>query len=149
MNEVRICEHCNFHNPINNLECEKCGYDLSFIIPISVEDIGIDSMVKPTEVEKKPTFKLVSLDGTYEIPISDGLMIGREGTHESFFEKSEYVSRQHAIFSIENGIMYVMDASVNGTYVNGKKLNKLIKTAVSNLDKITFADISFEVRNAN
>lgn len=66
-----------------------------------------------------------------------------------YFEKSNYVSRKHAIFYIENGEVLIFDASTNGTFVNEKRLPKLTKIPVHSADKITFADIIFEVKNAN
>ena len=36
--EVRICENCGVKNTIDKLECEACGYDLSFIAPVTVEE---------------------------------------------------------------------------------------------------------------
>lgn len=39
-----------------------------------------------------------------------------------YFEKSNYVSRKHAIFYIENGEVLIFDASTNGTFVNEKRL---------------------------
>ena len=36
--EVRICENCGVKNTIDKLECEACGYDLSFIAPVMVEE---------------------------------------------------------------------------------------------------------------
>ena len=39
MSEIRVCENCNHHNDINNLECEKCGFDLSFVIPIDESEL--------------------------------------------------------------------------------------------------------------
>ena len=39
MSEIRVCENCNHPNDINNLECENCGFDLSFVIPIDESEL--------------------------------------------------------------------------------------------------------------
>ncbi len=83
------------------------------------------------------------------IPIQNELVIGRDGVNGEYFEKSNYVSRKHAIFYVENGEVLVFDASTNGTFLNDKRLPKLTKTPVHSNDKITFADVSFEVHYAN
>ena len=92
---------------------------------------------------------LVSIDGQITIPICNELVIGRDGVNGEYFEKSNYVSRKYAIFYIENGEVPIFDASTNGTFVNEKRLPKLTKVPVHSSDKITFADIVFEVKNAN
>ena len=61
------------------------------------------------------------------------------------------VSRHHArLVSDEQGCWFLEDLdSSNGTFVNEKRLPKLTKIPVHSADKITFADIIFEVKNAN
>lgn len=49
MSEIRICENCGHHNPVDNLECEECGFDLSFCIPIS-EEMARDENTKEKKV---------------------------------------------------------------------------------------------------
>ena len=92
---------------------------------------------------------LVSIDGKVTIPIYNELVIGRDGVQKEYFEKSNYVSRKHAIFYIENGEVFVFDASTNGTFLNDMRLPKLTKSPIHSSDKITFADVSFEVHYAN
>lgn len=151
MSEVRVCENCNFHNNINNLECEKCGYDLSFIIPINEEEIvnNCEFTSVSGEINILSNWILESLDKQLVINIVNGLIIGRDGVNTEYFDKSKFVSRKHAIFYIENNNLFVVDASTNGTFINGKRLEKLKKTPIYISDKITFADLTFEVKNAN
>lgn len=157
MSEIRVCENCKHPNDINNLECEKCGFDLSFVIPIDESQLE-DSEICPSDAtntticpgnSEVSNLLLVSLDGQITIPICNELVIGRDGVNGEYFEKSNYVSRKHAIFYIENGEVLIFDASTNGTFVNEKRLPKLTKIPVHSADKITFADIIFEVKNAN
>ena len=157
MSEIRVCENCKHPNDINNLECEKCGFDLSFVIPIDESEFHkqSESSTNSTEVNTQNSSScesnlcLVSSDGNLTIPIHNELVIGRDGINGEYFEKSNYVSRKHAIFYVENGEVLVFDASTNGTFLNDKRLPKLTKTHVHSNDKITFADILFEVHYAN
>ncbi len=157
MSEVRICENCKHPNDINNLECEKCGYDLSFVIPVgeseiselNIQQAGSENLNVAEEEHEDVKLSLISKDGQINILIHNDLVIGREGECGKYFEKSSYVSRKHAIFYIENGEVLVFDASTNGTFVNEIRIPKLKKTAVHCNDKIRFADIMLEVGYAN
>lgn len=155
MSEIRICENCNHHNNINNLECEQCGFDLSFVIPIDEsesikEESKVASDVENTNLQlETSSLRLISADKQISIPITHELVIGRDGVNGSYFEKSNFVSRKHAIFYIENAEILIFDASTNGTFINGKRLPKLTKIPIHSSDKITFADLTFEVENAN
>lgn len=158
MNEVRICENCQHHNDTNNLECEKCGFDLSFVVPTNEDDIkensntssASDSTTDGNNLNsEKCKLVITSVDGQITIPISNELVIGRDGIEGAYFDKSKYVSRKHAIFYIENGEVLLFDASTNGTFVNDKRLPKLTKVPINSSDKITFADVTFEVKYAN
>lgn len=155
MSEIRVCENCNHHNEINNLECEKCGFDLSFVIPVEESELEEKKEVVTTDISLSPSLDecsdliIVSLDGQITIPVCNELVIGRDGVNGSYFEKSNFVSRKHAIFYVENGEVFIFDASTNGTFVNDKRLPKLTKIPIHNSDKITFADLVFEVKNAN
>ena len=154
MSEVRVCENCNHVNGINNLECEKCGFDLSFVIPVDESELQKEKPIteenKTISEEKadKNNLKLVSPDGALTIRIVNEMVIGRDGENGEYFEKSNFVSRKHAIFYIEDEVM-IFDASTNGTFVNNKRLPKCIKTPIHSGDTITFADLTFEVHNAD
>ena len=158
MSEIRICENCNHHNDINNLECEKCGFDLSFVIPVdeselikqeAVENASTPDVHSSFSVSTSCNLILVSMDGQLTIPIQNELVIGRDGVNGNYFERSNYVSRKHAIFYVEENEILIFDASTNGTFINDKRLPKLTKTPIHSSDKITFADITFEVRYAD
>ena len=158
MSEIRVCDNCNHRNDINNLECEKCGFDLSFVIPVDESELDKqESNLTVSVPDGCPTesdcancnLVIVSMDEQITIPIHNELVIGRDGINGNYFERSNYVSRKHAIFYIENGEILIFDASTNGTFVNDKRLPKLTKTPIHSSDKITFADITFEVRYAD
>jgi len=158
MSEIRVCDNCNHRNDINNLECEKCGFDLSFVIPVDESELDkqeANSTGSSSDVcsalssSTSSNMVIVSMDGQLIIPIQNELVLGRDGVNGNYFESSSYVSRKHAIFYIENDEILIFDASTNGTFVNDKRLPKLTKTPIHCNDKITFADITFEVRYAD
>lgn len=157
MSEIRVCENCNHRNDINNLECEKCGFDLSFVIPIdeseldkqAENEISHNACASPATSSESCNLILVSADGQLSMPITNDLVLGRDGLNGNYFERSNYVSRKHAIFYVENDGVYIFDASTNGTFLNDKRLPKLTKTLIHSSDKITFADLVFEVKNAD
>ena len=135
MSEIRICENCGYHNPVDDLECEKCGLDLSFCIPVSEEVVAAK--------EESVNYSIRSMDGEAVIPINEEVLIGRDGVCSEYFDRSKYISRKHATLYFENGNVYVMDASTNGTYINGRRIDKMQKVILNKGDKITFADMDF------
>lgn len=94
--------------------------------------------VKPSVVNKSGTIRsLNSVDGEFAYPVNDGeeLVIGKDASVSSIIVGNEYdtVSRKHC------GIMYVaaednyrvIDYSTNGTYLNGKKMDKGVYQVVA------------------
>lgn len=137
--EIRICENCGYENEVTSLECTECGYDLSFVIPTIKQE-----NIKP----HISGWSLVAVDNNeiFENNL-DGKTIGREGElFSDYVNKSDYISRKHAKFNIENGNLYVTDASTNGTLINEVRIEKLNKTELKNEDVVTFADLKFIVK---
>ena len=96
MSEVRVCENCKYPNSINNLECEKCGFDLSFVIPTDESILTKQTEDSSNSIDTKTVVSmdancnlvLVSMDGKLTIPIHNELVIGRDGINGEYFEKS-------------------------------------------------------------
>ena len=158
MSEIRVCDNCGYHNSIENLECEKCGFDLSFVIPVDEKDV-LDSSFSDNHLEDNSSMMeledrcdsceerlLISSDQKTIIPIYDGMIIGRDSVSPGPLETSTFVSRRHASFSFDRDSVLITDASTNGTFINGKRLEKLQPTAIHDGDTIRFADVDFEVR---
>ncbi|HNX64264.1 MAG TPA: FHA domain-containing protein [Oscillospiraceae bacterium] len=140
--EVRICENCGHANEMASLECEQCGYDLSFVIPT------IQSVLGNTQSQAVGTaWTLKAADNSSAVIAINGTAeIGREGSViPEYLNKSNFISRCHAKLYIEDDALYVEDASTNGTFVNGNRIPKLNKTALNNGDEIVFADLKFIV----
>lgn len=134
MNDVRICENCGNQNEIMNLECTKCGFDLSFIIPTQQKNAA----------EKKWILLYNNNESCVEFPILGDAEIGRNGTlAEKILDTSDFTSRSHARIFFENEKLFLEDFSRNGTFLNGVRIPKMTKTSLKSNDEIIFADIKF------
>ncbi len=118
MTRTRICEECGFRNPSNARKCQKCGEDISDIIPVEAAE------------EKHLHFILRSLDGEYAYQIPEGkTLIGREAEMSEYLSKKSFVSRRHAQLTLENGKATIENISkTNYTYINNEKMtNEIIE----------------------
>lgn len=88
-------------------------------------------------------WKLVTQDelvNDKEIPISDGLVFGREFECDIFIA-SDHVSRRHAKLEVFEQLVRIVDlGSVNGTYVNGERVTEaeLNNGDILSIDKVEF-----------
>ena len=148
MIECRICENCGTRNPVNVLECIKCSYDLSMVPPVRVEENQNVQPAASNDVIHANCWQLsYQKDPNLTIDISNSIMIGRdEEPLMSYGHTSTFISREHATLSVQGDALYVLDASTNGTYINGERLRKLVQTPVQHGDVITFADMDFRVQ---
>jgi DNA-directed RNA polymerase subunit RPC12/RpoP len=64
------------------------------------------------------------------------VIIGRNYQEE--LKNNLYISRKHCEIIEENNIIYVIDYSTNGTFINGTKV--VTKTSINNGDRIKFAN---------
>lgn len=136
--EVRVCDNCGTSNSIDRLECERCGYDLSFTVP-TIESEG-------DEGGKKKIWRITSNSGIASAEIGAEELVGREGTILSdYVNSSDYISRKHARLNIIDGKLYVVDYSTNGTTLNGVKIPQNESVEVSEGDELAFADMAFRV----
>ena len=69
--------------------------------------------------------------------------IGRdEGCDIVIQDNTDVISRLHATLRIEsNNKIYLIDQSLNGTYINGMKMSSNVEIPVSREDVISFAHI--------
>lgn len=110
---VRICG-CGAHNPVNVRKCEKCGEDISDIVP-SPEVLQEDEKIH---------YALASVEGNYvHEMMSEREIIGRENVMKEYLENKPYVSRKHAELYIEEDDLYIVNLSqTNYTYINNIKV---------------------------
>lgn len=73
------------------------------------------------------------------------IVIGRNPQEANIVLNSQYISNYHAeIIQLDNGDMFLVDKSTNGTFLNGVKLTPGKEVAVKRGDNITFADIPLD-----
>lgn len=69
--------------------------------------------------------------------------IGRDSDCDiCIFDTNNLISRNHATLIIRNGKYYIIDHSMNGTYVNGIKIVSEREVPVTRKDFITFAHVA-------
>ena len=114
-------------------KCQRCGEDISDILP-----------TRRTESAKVVTasYELEELGGSYRFTIPCGsVIVGREhGMRECLAGKS-FVSRIHAKFIVEDGILYIENlSSVNYTFVNNVRIpNGRVQLNVG--DQVSFGGV--------
>lgn len=118
MNQSKICYSCG---GINDFLAPKCRYCNNSIFK-----------------EVKKHFYIKNKD--YCLEIFNSLIIERKNF------SSKFISARHAHLFVRDEELYVLDlGSTNGTYLNGKLLNKMQEYKLINNDRLTFADEEFEV----
>ena len=163
MIEVKICENCKHRNPVIAVECEKCGYDLTFVYPEKVEENDVENEItgSPKDTMENAQDSTVSCQDTGEsrwtissvsdergaIVIDGETSVGRDcDLFNAKFNSSNYTSRIHAKLRIIDGKLQVMDASTNGTFVEDRRIPKMEWINLDDGNTIRFADVSFVVR---
>lgn len=150
MIEVKICENCNHKNSVTAVECEKCGYDLTFVYPQMVDPDKKDNEIREkAETQKSETawIMIATSDDTQICPINGEISVGRDcSPFNEHFNKSNYTSRVHAKLRVKDDVVQVMDASTNGTFIDDKKISKMEWVEVADNSIVRFADVSFRIR---
>jgi pSer/pThr/pTyr-binding forkhead associated (FHA) protein len=80
--------------------------------------------------------------------LSESLVVGR-GAEGGVLLEGPDLSREHLAFTSEGGSVYVTDLSVNGTWVNGKRLRKSVRQRVSPEDSIELPGYVLKYRFAD
>jgi hypothetical protein len=132
---VTDCPACGFHNTEDSIFCRRCG---SRLTPIDLSETTIayaPSEREETELDtgersrpREDTVLLIRTGGGREGETisfdSDVLTIGRS-PHSDLFLDDVTVSRHHArLIRDENGYLIEDLNSLNGTYVNRKRIER-------------------------
>jgi pSer/pThr/pTyr-binding forkhead associated (FHA) protein len=165
------CDSCGKRHPENTLFCDECGAYLQAeeyqrTNPLAVEEVDwtrADLSATGMLEESGPlpiVIRLSIVDSGREIefPVSNEITLGRldaasatfpdvDLTPDNGLEKG--VSRRHARISRKTGELYLEDlGSVNGTYLNGKRLTPYLPHALKDADEIRLSRILMRVRFA-
>lgn len=137
MSEVRVCEHCGHANDIAFLECEECGSDLSMVIPSNPS-------------EKKPNEWFLVAPAGERFDVCDGMILGRlDSPCGALLNVCDYVSRHHAKLALTERGLEIVDTSANGTFVNGKRIERDVPCRLHEGDQVVLGDVTLEVHHAD
>ncbi len=94
---------------------------------------------------------LISAAGDRIAVTKSGFTIGKDPSasipNDYIIRKNPSVSRNHAMITCQNGQYFVTDmTSLNGTFVNGTRINSNYPCAIRNGDSITFANEKYTFR---
>lgn len=141
--EIRLCDNCGHINDVSSLECEKCSFDLTFVVPTIYKNNAIASENNALNVW---TFQAID-DKAVEFIVDKTISIGREyDILQEYFNKSDFISRNHSRIFIEDNTLFIEDLSTNGTFLNGIRIIKSQKTEINVGDIIAFADLKFLIK---
>lgn len=87
--------------------------------------------------EKKEKKQYIIEFDDFNLKFTLPIKIGRNYQEE--LKNNSYISREHCEIVEENGIIYIIDFSTNGVFVNGDKIKT--KTSIKDGDKVKLANI--------
>ncbi len=143
------CKECQMENIEGALFCEECGTKLE----------GAPELGESTGEQGGAKLVLHSSDGnTLEIPEKDDVTIGREDPMSDVIPDVDLtdlgglesgVSRKHAVIH-RSGANYTVEdmGSLNGTYVNKKRILPHAPQVIKSGDELKFGKLSLSVKAA-
>jgi pSer/pThr/pTyr-binding forkhead associated (FHA) protein len=162
------CSSCGKRHPQNTLFCDECGAYLQAeehqrTAPLVVDDVDwteADLGVTGALDEHIPQPLVVRLSiadsgREIEFPVSKEITVGRLDAASATFPDVDLtpdkglekgVSRRHARITRKANELYLEDlGSVNGTYLNGKRLTPYLPHALKNEDEIRLSRILMHI----
>ncbi len=163
------CPSCGKSHPENTLFCDECGvYMLAEgqkrTNSLDVKDVlwmetGLEA-ADAAQTTSSPPIKLraIILDSGRQIEVSvdKEINIGRLDATSATFPEIDLtadqglekgVSRRHARISRRGAGLFIEDlGSVNGTYLNGRRLTPYLPHALSDNDEIRLSKLSMRIR---
>ena len=117
---VRVCD-CGTKNSVQARRCTSCGEDISMIIPTP------DTTTAANNTPIIQQYLLSSLDGTFAYKIKEGTtVIGRENEMREYLAAKPYVSRKHAVLSLDTeaaSLTIKNSNTTNYTFVNNQMIS--------------------------
>jgi hypothetical protein len=118
---LKICPSCGAKNESDALMCIECMEDISAVSPV------------------EETYLVLEGNG-FSIEVQPEDVVGREGKGSEYLSAFRTVSRKHAKFHLEGNSWLVEDiGSLNGTYINGKKIEPLVKHKIEDGQEISLS----------
>jgi hypothetical protein len=165
------CQFCHTGHVVNTIFCDECGHCL--LSEVDRETVPLDSgeigwtggtihhhpLAAASQQEiKLPILRLKIGSGkrVVEIPLHKAIHLGRMDPASNAFpeidltfddEFAKSVSRRHAGIFIQGGAVVVEDlASVNGTFINGKRLVPYLPEFLNDGDILQLGRLLIEVK---
>ena len=162
-----VCPNCKHSNMAGSMFCMECGAQLAGADILTTQNM--DAGQEPEAVQQKTpasrpvavtlntwitlhlmdTGQVIPLNDRSEFTlgrISDGQPIMPDIDLSPYQAYAHGVSRLHAVIKQASHHVLVMDlGSVNGTYVNGKRLNPNVEQTVNNGDIISLGKLKMQV----
>jgi hypothetical protein len=163
------CPSCQKSHPENTLFCDECGAYLmaeggKATDPLIMEDTtwvdrNATAAGSPADEDSCPvtlSFLMIDLNRQIEFPLSKELNIGRLDAASATFpdlDLTSYgglekgVSRRHAKITRQGQDIFIEDlGSVNGTFLNGKRLTPYLQHPLTSGDEIQMGKLVIRVR---
>ena len=162
-----VCPNCKHSNMAGSMFCMECGAQLAGadILTTQNMDTGQGQETAPQKIPSSQpaavalntwitlhlmdTGQVIPLNDRSEFTlgrISDGQPIMPDIDLSPYQAYAHGVSRLHAVIKQASHHVLVMDlGSVNGTYVNGKRLNPNVEQTVNNGDIISLGKLKMQV----
>ena len=162
-----VCPNCKHSNMAGSMFCSECGAQLAGADILTTQNMDTGQMheavpqkplpSQPAAVTLNTWITLHLMDTGQVIPlndrseftlgrISDGQPIMPDIDLSPYQAYANGVSRLHAVIKQASRHVLVMDlGSVNGTYVNGKRLNPNVEQTVNNGDIISLGKLKMQV----
>lgn len=151
-NPVTLCKNCHSKVEDSDAICPICGYVLREETVINNEEkpaVGMDDYIRynSTSGRGQPPLRAWIEDESTGVSIEITkcvLSLGKLSEVVDYCVCNTAVSRKHAEIICENGFYYLVDLnSLNGTFLNGRRLRSGVKEPLSNNDKFVLANHNF------
>lgn len=155
------CPNCHAKFVANTLVCSECGALLppeEWIGSEASPEATLEQVESAAESEVSPTVRLYigkEANQSIEVTLDKKLIIGRcDPTNQVFpeIDLAAYgglergVSRRHARLSSRRGLIIIEDlASINGTYLNGKRLTPYLPEIVHDGDQLQIGGLPIRI----
>ncbi len=169
---IIVCEFCRAVHVANTIFCDECGHFLlenntQETDPLEVTEIGwtggtpseghrdnapLSQTTSPLAIRLRIGFEKREV----ELLLDKVISLGRIDPTSNIFpevdltyegELAQSVSRRHASITKQKGLVFIEDlASINGTFINGKRLIPFVPELVYDGDMIQLGKLLIEVK---
>lgn len=164
------CSFCQATHVVNTIFCSECGHyllddakpetDPLETVEMSLEEGTTDEFesdsLSPGVEPKVIQLKIGNSNRIIELPLNKSIQLGRVDPASDTFpqidlsaygETAKGVSRRHARIFKEGPRVIVEDlASVNGTFINGKRLEPYLPETLNDGDRLQLGKVWIEVK---